>query len=538
MSAIHDPISRPGGKRTRVQKDAMRDASEVASEPINILIVDDEPKNLLVLRAILDDPAYRLVQAHSADEALLALIAEEFALLILDVRMPGMTGFELAQMIKERKKTALVPIIFLTAYYNEDQHILEGYGAGAVDYLHKPVNPSVLRSKVAIFAELHRKNRESEAASRSLLLEVSERRRAEEQLRELNETLEMRVHLRTAELNESKSRLRHAADLAKLTYFDLDYCQDRITIAENFRDIMGFDLSSAAGGKGAIDGGQRLLCDRVASVDRARFTVEIEGRTDRGVRKVEYRVLGDDDKERWIESEWHLESGDDGRPSRAFWANLDITERKNAEEHKKVLLAEVNHRSKNLLAVVQAIVNQSGRGADPSTFVNNLSERLQGLSASQDLLVKSDWRGIDMPDLVLAQLGHFSDFIGTRILIDGSPALLTASAAQAIGMALHELATNAAKHGSLSSDVGRVKISWDIAGENAQSFIVRWIEEGGAKVAAPIKKGFGHLVTGRIAEAALDGKVQIDFPESGLMWKLTAPAAEALELDQQRVRSE
>jgi two-component sensor histidine kinase len=538
MSAIHDPISRPGGKRTRVQKDAMRDASEVASEPINILIVDDEPKNLLVLRAILDDPAYRLVQAHSADEALLALIAEEFALLILDVRMPGMTGFELAQMIKERKKTALVPIIFLTAYYNEDQHILEGYGAGAVDYLHKPVNPSVLRSKVAIFAELHRKNRESEAASRSLLLEVSERRRAEEQLRELNETLEMRVHLRTAELNESKSRLRHAADLAKLTYFDLDYCQDRITIAENFRDIMGFDLSSAAGGKGAIDGGQRLLCDRVASVDRARFTVEIEGRTDRGVRKVEYRVLGDDDKERWIESEWHLESGDDGRPSRAFWANLDITERKNAEEHKKVLLAEVNHRSKNLLAVVQAIVNQSGRGADPSTFVNNLSERLQGLSASQDLLVKSDWRGIDMPDLVLAQLGHFSDFIGTRILIDGSPALLTASAAQAIGMALHELATNAAKHGSLSSDVGRVKISWDIAGENAQSFIVRWIEEGGAKVAAPIKKGFGHLVTGRIAEAALDGKVQIEFPESGLMWKLTAPAAEALELDQQRVRSE
>jgi two-component sensor histidine kinase len=538
MSAIHDPISRPGGKRTRVQKDAMRDASEVASEPINILIVDDEPKNLLVLRAILDDPAYRLVQAHSADEALLALIAEEFALLILDVRMPGMTGFELAQMIKERKKTALVPIIFLTAYYNEDQHILEGYGAGAVDYLHKPVNPSVLRSKVAIFAELHRKNRESEAASRSLLLEVSERRRAEEQLRELNETLEMRVHLRTAELNESKSRLRHAADLAKLTYFDLDYCQDRITIAENFRDIMGFDLSSAAGGKGAIDGGQRLLCDRVASVDRARFTVEIEGRTDRGVRKVEYRVLGDDDKERWIESEWHLESGDDGRPSRAFWANLDITERKNAEEHKKVLLAEVNHRSKNLLAVVQAIVNQSGRGADPSTFVNNLSERLQGLSASQDLLVKSDWRGIDMPDLVLAQLGHFSDFIGTRILIDGSTALLTASAAQAIGMALHELATNAAKHGSLSSDVGRVKISWDIAGENAQSFIVRWIEEGGAKVAAPIKKGFGHLVTGRIAEAALDGKVQIEFPESGLMWKLTAPAAEALELDQQRVRSE
>src|SRR5471030_3290209 len=133
--------------------------------PINILLVDDEPKNLTVLETILDDPGYRLIRAESADQALLALVVEEFALLILDIRMPGMTGFELAKMIKERRKTARVPIIFLTAYFNEDQHILEGYGTGAVDYLHKPVNPVVLRSKVAIFADLHRKSRESEAAS-------------------------------------------------------------------------------------------------------------------------------------------------------------------------------------------------------------------------------------------------------------------------------------------------------------------------------------------------------------------------------------
>jgi CheY-like chemotaxis protein len=87
-------------------------------EAINILIVDDEPKNLTVLDTILDNPGYRLVRATSAEEALLALVVEEFALLILDIRMPGMTGFELAQLIKERKKTARVPIIYLTAYYN------------------------------------------------------------------------------------------------------------------------------------------------------------------------------------------------------------------------------------------------------------------------------------------------------------------------------------------------------------------------------------------------------------------------------------
>ena len=160
-------------------------ASVFQEDPINILIVDDRPENLAVLETVLDDPGYRLVRAESADQALLALVVEEFALLILDIRMPGMTGIELAQMIKGRKKTAQVPIIFLTAHYTEDQRVLEGYGVGAVDYLHKPVNPVILRSKVAVFAELHRKTREVAQANRALLAEVTERRRAEEALRAL-----------------------------------------------------------------------------------------------------------------------------------------------------------------------------------------------------------------------------------------------------------------------------------------------------------------------------------------------------------------
>ena len=197
------PAKGHGPESADAYPDDAAPAYAVRGESINILIVDDEPKNLIVLETILDDPSYRLVRAGSADEALLALVVEEFALLILDIRMPGMTGFELAEMIKERKKTARVPIIFLTAYYNEDQHVLEGYSTGAVDYLHKPVNPVVLRSKVAVFAELHRKQREYATANRVLLAEVTDRRRAEEQLRELNETLEQRVAERTEALNAS-----------------------------------------------------------------------------------------------------------------------------------------------------------------------------------------------------------------------------------------------------------------------------------------------------------------------------------------------
>jgi signal transduction histidine kinase len=174
--------------------------------PANILIVDDEQKNLTVLETVLDDPGYRLIRAESADQALLALVVEEFALLILDVRMPGMTGFELAKMVKERKKTARVPIIFLTAYFNEDQHVLAGYDSGAVDYLHKPVNANILRSKVAVFVELHRKSREVETANRALLAEVAERRKVEEQLRELNESLEQRIAERTDALRQNDRR--------------------------------------------------------------------------------------------------------------------------------------------------------------------------------------------------------------------------------------------------------------------------------------------------------------------------------------------
>jgi two-component sensor histidine kinase len=144
-------------------------------EKVNILLVDDDARNLDALEAILQSPDYRLFRAQSANEALLTLLSEEFAVLILDIRMPDVNGLELAQLIKQRKKSQHVPIIFLTAYYQEDKDVLEGYGAGAVDYLSKPVNPLILKSKVEVFVDLFRKTGRLAAMNRAMETEIEQR---------------------------------------------------------------------------------------------------------------------------------------------------------------------------------------------------------------------------------------------------------------------------------------------------------------------------------------------------------------------------
>ena len=219
---------------------------------------------------------------------------------------------------------------------------------------------------------------------------------------------------------------------------------------------------------------------------------------------------------------------EDGRP--VIQCNIrDITERRRNEQHVKLLMAEVNHRAKNLLAVVQAVIHQTAKCGDPATFTARLADRIDGLAAGQDLLVRNQWLGVEVADLVEVQLSHFKDLIGTRVLIDGPPELtLNMAAAQGIGMALHELATNAAKYGALSNHDGQVRIGWEITTGAQPAFSISWLEDGGPKVAAPTRKGFGQIVIGRMAEAAVDGRAEIVFRESGLSWKLCGPAEHAL----------
>jgi PAS domain S-box-containing protein len=154
--------------------------------PVEILIVDDRPENLLALEAILEPLGQRLVRAHSGDEALRLLLSHDFAMILLDVQMPGIDGFETARLIKSRERTKYIPIIFLTAISKDEEYVFEGYSVGAVDYMTKPFQPDILRSKVSVFVDLYQKQRQ--LASQADLIRESEKRELE--LRHMREIYE------------------------------------------------------------------------------------------------------------------------------------------------------------------------------------------------------------------------------------------------------------------------------------------------------------------------------------------------------------
>ncbi|HLK83114.1 MAG TPA: PAS domain-containing protein [Xanthobacteraceae bacterium] len=203
----------------------------------------------------------------------------------------------------------------------------------------------------------------------------------------------------------------------------------------------------------------------------------------------------------------------------------EITERKRAEELQSLLMREINHRTKNMLSVVQSIARQTA-ASDTAEFIRRFSARIQALSANQDLLIKSDWRGVELEDLVRAQLGPFADLVGMRITVHGPKVRLAAAAAQSIGMALHELATNAGKYGALSAERGCVDIDWRLDGNE---FSIGWAECDGPAVVPPKRHGFGSTVISTVIKASVDGEVELNYAQTGLTWRLKCSPDKILE---------
>ncbi len=235
----------------------------------------------------------------------------------------------------------------------------------------------------------------------------------------------------------------------------------------------------------------------------------------------------------WVHKQVSLLRNAAGRPTNIIALVTDITERKQREEQVQLLMREVNHRSKNMLTLVQAVARQTV-ASDPDDFLERFGERVQAMAASQDLLVKSEWKGVELGELVRSQLAHFKDLIGSRIELAGPPLTISAPAAQPIGMALHELATNAGKYGALANGSGRISIAWSVKSTDGKKpvFTMIWRERGGAPVKAPARQGFGTAVMCEMAEMSLSAAVGLDFKAAGLTWRLRCPAKEVLDESQ------
>jgi PAS domain S-box-containing protein len=318
-------------------------------DTVKVLLVDDEPRNLDALESILDSSGYSLVRAKDADAALYAILQNEFAAIVLDIKMPGTDGLELARLIKQRKRSQHVPILFLSAYSLDEKEILQAYGVGGVDFLTKPINPDILRSKVAVFANLFRTTRALASAVEALNVEAGEREKVQEELRQAKDHLESRVLQRTAELAnvnqelmDNEEWLRLALAVAQVATWEWDLQSGKMRWSANPEILFGFPAGSF--------GSDSRMSHAAHKDDVGLLEAAFRRAMETGIYEVEYRAVRVDGSVVWIADRGRvfLDGITQRGRGRIVGVSVDLTRRKNLEE----ALVESDHRKNEFLATL------------------------------------------------------------------------------------------------------------------------------------------------------------------------------------------
>jgi two-component sensor histidine kinase/CheY-like chemotaxis protein len=477
-------------------------------EKVNILLVDDQPAKLLAYEVILKDLGENLVSAASGREALEFLLKNDVAIILVDVCMPELDGFELAAMIREHPRFQKTAMIFISAIQVSDIDRLRGYEMGAVDYVPVPVVPEVLRAKIKVFAELYRKTR---------------------QLERLNVELEDRVRARTAELEESHARLleseqRRSLAIAagKMGSWDWDWVNGDWMWDEGQYQILGVDPGHFELTPANIQ--SVLHPDDIHELHKAWATFA------RGEKsyEVEFRIIRPDGEVRWCTGTAAASTDKDGRVIRVSGVTVDITERKQAEERQNLLAREVDHRAKNALALAQSIVRLT-RGENVKSYIRSVEGRINALARVHTVLSLSSWQGAEIGKLIDEELAPYST--GDQIALHGTEVQLRPATAQTVALALHELVTNSAKYGALSTLAGRLSVSWEI---KAGVLDILWVETGGPRVEKPASRGFGTRSVIASIESQLGGQAVFDWRTEGLVCHLSVPLSSGTVAPDQR----
>jgi len=451
-------------------------------EPVKILAVDDVAENLTALEALLGREDVEVVQARSGVEALEALLIHDVALALLDVQMPGMDGFELAELMRGTERTRRVPIIFVTAVGTDERRKFRGYESGAVDYLFKPVDPHIVRSKVEIFIELFRQRQE--------------------------------LARQRDDHAAALARLHAHLDNSPLATVEISADQRVQSWSQGAERMFGWRSSEVAGFRledlqwldsGSIGVFHTLIDDMIAG-DRPRTMQVMQMRNSVGF---------------MLTCECYcsalLDAG--GRLVSINVQILDITERARAEETQHLLIGELNHRVKNTLASVQAIATQTLRhSTGPSDFAPTFVGRIHALARAHSLLSATTWQGASLKELVEGQL-LTGTVAAEQLAIAGPDVELAPEPALHLALVLHELVTNAHKYGALSVPAGRASLNWSI---KEGQLVLDWVERGGPPVSPPNRKGFGSILIERSLRSE-GGGAEAVYATEGLSWRLRLP---------------
>lgn len=461
-----------------------------ASEKVNILLVDDQPGKLLSYEVMLGELGETLLKASSANEALSKLLRYEVAVILIDVCMPELDGFELAKMIREHPRFQKTAIIFISAIHLAESDYLRGYNAGAVDYLPVPVVPELLRAKVRVFTDLFRKTK---------------------QLERMNEELERRVIERTAALEASNSRLMQsergrglalvAGNMGSWEYHASD---GRWAWDEGHSRIFGIDPPFGFSGQTEV---RKFFRDEDWAILERAFDGASE---QKNTFQTELRIQRASGEMRTCLIAAAASFDRSGRLARMDGVTVDITDRKQAEMMQALLAREVDHRARNALAVVQAIIRLA-RADSQEAYAAAVDGRVRALANTHDLLSKSRWQGADVRSLVEEEMAPYRETGG--ISVTGPSTILPPEKAQTLGLALHELATNAAKYGALSQPGGSVSIEWSLK-DGALNIV--WQEAGGPPVQAPAKIGFGTKIISAGLSRQNGDDAEFDWDPAGL----------------------
>jgi two-component sensor histidine kinase len=241
---------------------------------------------------------------------------------------------------------------------------------------------------------------------------------------------------------------------------------------------------------------------------------------------VEYRLKRlNDNVQIWVAAQGQTTYGKDGTADVMTGVVQDITDRKHAEERQQLLIRELHHRVKNTLATVQAIVGSTARTASSiDEFYQGFVGRIVSLARTHNLLTEDLWQKASLEDLIQTELGPYEDEARNHIVIEGPNVELPSEAAVPIGMAVHELTTNAAKHGALSAFGGQVEVRWRIEpGDERPMLHFTWTENGGPRVVPPSRQGFGSRLLQRVLTTQLQAQVKMDFREQGLHFTMVLP---------------